>query len=339
MKYLTPPDKIFNVNYLEQEDPDTGKKLLKSYDTDIKLYIFEDILDGENYNPNEILNSYKNKIYDYFIECLYFMNSILDFKLYYIEKILNDYDLTLYLPQGMSLKDLYDMRDKNQINKILKDHLVCSSDIIANSIPVIRLGFNIKKKSSNKILKLYFFDCSIYITLDENGKPWKPIQSLPIEFPFPSQVNIRDVAIECSKNLYFINIFYVIRELNELIHYGTNKYLNYPIQLPYRTLNRYYKVNKSLFRINYVKKLIENINYNKPENYISVLFLIDDTIQNTHYLNSKIKSYLNNQYFPNDDGTESNKLLIEPNNVFSIKEMDISQYITKYKKFNKKIRI
>ena len=349
MKYLTPPDKIFNVNYLEQEDPDTGKKLLKSYDTDVKMYVFEDILsiNRESYNPNLILNYYRRTIIDNFFESLYFMNNILDFKLYYIEKILNDYDLTLYLPQGMSLKDLYDMRDKNQINKILKDHLVCSSDIIANSIPVIRLGFNIKKKSSNKILKLYFFDCSIYITINEEGNPWVPLQSLPVKFEYsldakyPTPARIEDLSIKIKQNIYFYNLIHTIIELNMLIHYGTNKYKNYKIKLPENTLKKYYKIKKTLFRLNYIKKLIENVDYNKGENYLSYLYIDKDYgINYSNYddkLNKLIKRYLDNQYFPNDDGTESDKLLVKQNNIFTGTRLNYNKLIMNHENKNKAI--
>lgn len=112
LKYMTPPDKIFDPNYLQQVDSVSRKKLLNSYDTDIKLFVYHDILKGKPYNTDNIIDLYEDIIINKFVDSLIIDNKYLDLKLYYIESVLNNFGLQLDLKQS-SLKEISTLNATN----------------------------------------------------------------------------------------------------------------------------------------------------------------------------------------------------------------------------------
>lgn len=99
LKYMTPPCKVLDNNYLEQRD-ENGRQLLKSFDTDVKLYILDDYLStkpNRMYNPLEVINDLKDEIVDSFIEGNYIQGlyNVLDLRLYFIDIIFRQHGFKL----------------------------------------------------------------------------------------------------------------------------------------------------------------------------------------------------------------------------------------------------
>ena len=376
LKYMTPHDKIFNNSYLEKTDPKSKRKLLKSYNTDAQLLIFNrkekenrnsnnDFNNDNNNNNNnnekdiydimeyyyDLINDYiddiKNAFVDsFFIEILEGIY-VLDFRLYYIENILNKYGLTLNLPQSQNIAKLFSLNSETA-KSIIDTHLICSNNYLSNiDTPIIKLGLKIRTLTDSPTeYDLYFFEC----LLNLKNKNYTYLQDLPVSINFQKDIDIKHLAFEHNNTynkIYLLNILSVIKELNKVIHIGSIKYKKYyadnfdklpdgVINLANNLLNEpYYKKDIALFKLNYIRKLLENIDDNHPNSFLSLIFLENDNSINKKEpkLTDTANKYIDTQYLEiNDTKIE----LMGENNIFNINSDILKSYIHNSKEFMEK---